>query len=144
MVNNCNLIKDELPAEGDGGKEDSFLLIPWAEDDGLPRHVLGYCVGAEVEAETGQHQVQDDLQAGQEVAVCRLVYHICSTFSEKPVHQKRCFSSEVPNLSQMYFLNCIGTVLQCICTVICPASDCWLFLVYLPLARACSFHFILF
>ena len=40
MVNNCNLIKDELPAEGDGGKEDSLLLIPWAEDDGLPRHVL--------------------------------------------------------------------------------------------------------
>ena len=55
-----NLIKDELPAEGDGGKEDSLLLIPWAEDDGLPIHVLGYCVGAEEEAETGQHQVEDD------------------------------------------------------------------------------------
>ena len=122
MVNNCNLIKDELPAEGDGGKEDSLLPIPWAEDDGLPRHVLGYCVGAEVEAETGQHQVQDDLQAGQEVAVCRLVYHICSTFSEKPDHQKRCYSFEVPNLSQMYFLHCIGTVLQCLCYM----SSFWL------------------
>ena len=60
MVNISNLIKDELPAEGDGGKEDSLLLIPWAEDDGLPIHVLGYCVGAEEEAETGQHQVEDD------------------------------------------------------------------------------------
>ena len=64
-----NLIKDELLAEGDGGKEDSLLLIPWAEDDGLPRHVLSKGVGAEVEAEAGQHQVQDDPQDGQESAV---------------------------------------------------------------------------
>ena len=71
-----NLIKDELPAEADRRKDYIILLIPGVEEDGLPVHVLGQCVGTEVEAEAGQHQVQDDPQAGQEVAVGNYIHHI--------------------------------------------------------------------
>ena len=70
-----NLIKDELPAEADRRKDYIILLIPGVEEDGLPVHVLGQCVGTEVEAEAGQHQVQDDPQAGQEVAVGNYIHH---------------------------------------------------------------------
>ena len=69
MHANTHLIKDKLPEEADRREDDIILLIPGVEEDGLPVHVLGYCVGAEVEAEAGQHQVQDDPQDGQESAV---------------------------------------------------------------------------
>jgi hypothetical protein len=72
---NPNLVKDEFSTEGDGGEEEGVLLLARAENDHLPLHVLAECVGAEVEAEEGEGEVEGSTEYGQQLTVG--VHHAC-------------------------------------------------------------------
>ena len=69
-------VECELPAEADGGEEDVLLLVEGVEHDHLAGQVLGEGVGAEVEAEPGEPQVQHQAEVVQQVALCRQVDHV--------------------------------------------------------------------